>query len=320
MKKRFFLLNIAIAFLFSFVLIGCQYYLNLRDNVIGISALSKLEALEKEALLKVATIKLSVYSTNTNELSQVRNDIMAQFQEADFESITIQPKAAFIDSLLNDSKLKEYMNNSNLKRSNQSLLNKMKLYLPNELLISFLDNGESITQVLSIEEYLLDNEYNFVGSSSIPTVKSNVKHYYYDKALFNDLVTEFTNISEKRNLLSAEKSEQQIFEISFMILLFLFITAFTQLIDFYLLNKNMAKIKFLLKGHIDPRKYKKLTIESKTMSLGLILVFSIIELIRNRANLMNLQFEPAIIVILFVVITALINLLIFIFKKERIEL
>jgi len=318
MKKRFTILNITILFIFVSLLIAGKYYLNLRDEVIGVSAQKKLDEIERESLQKIANIKLSVFSIQANELNQVRNDIMEKFHESDFESIIIQPKAAFIDSLLYDSKLKEYMNNSNLKRSNQSLLNKIKLYLPNELLISFLTNSESLKQVYSIEEYLLENEYNYIGGNSIPTVKSNVKHYYYDKNLFNDVVTELSKITDKKNIIARKINEQQIFEFSFLIILFFIVTFLIQLVDYYLLNINMGKIKFLLKGHLNPRKYKKHVLISKSISLVLILIFCLLNLIIDLSAKINFEIDQE--VTIFAGLIAITNLLVFIFKKERIEL
>lgn len=318
MKKRFVLLNITILFLFGFMLIAGQYVFSMRDADIGVSALNQLSEEERECLNKLASIKLSVYSTQTNELNQVRTDIMAKFEETDFESIKIQPKAAFIDSLLYDSKLKEYMNSSNLKRSNQSLLNKMKLYLPNELFVSFLANSQAIDQIFSIEEYLLENDYNFIGGSSIPTVKSKVKHYYYDKPLFKELVTELSEIAEFRDSLSTNKLLRQITEFGLLFALFILITSIIQLLDYYLFNINMVKIKFLLKGHINPRRFKKHVISSKTISLIIILVLSLLCIILDFTKKIDINVYPE--VIFYIAVIALSNLVIFIFKKERIEL
>lgn len=318
MKNRFLSFNLIVLILFVFLLLTYHNYAELRNISIGEFAKTELGILEKSSLDKLSTIKFSIYSTQTEELNQVRNDIMAQFQETDFQSLIIQPKASFIDSLLYDSKLKEYMNNSNLKKSNKSLLNKMKLYLPNELLISFLPKNESVDLILAIEEYLIENDYNFISGSNIPTVKSNIKHYYYDRILFGELMTEFSGFNQERNNLTIQAMQTNRFEIGISLLLFLFITGFIQVLDYYLLSKNTERIKFLLKGHINIRKYNKSIAWNKSLSLILILIISIIYMIRDFGvnNYFNLDHR----IILFIAFTALANLLILIIKKERVDL
>ncbi len=318
MKKRFLLLNTAI--LLIFIVSGFAYhnYSRLKDVAVGSLALKQLEEREDISLEKISSLQLSVYSIQANELSQVRKDIMAKFQESDFESITIQPRAAFIDSLLFDSKFKQYMNNSNLTKSNKSLLNKMKLYLPNELLISFLANSQSINQIFSIEEYLTENGYSYIGGSSIPSVKSQVKHYYYDKNLFNDLVTEFAAIAQERDFLLKQRGNNKIIGIALMGFLFIFMTTLIQLYDFYLLNINSEKIKFLLKGHINPRKYQRYIAKMKSISLILIIIVCILDFALKLSSKININLDQKLLI--FISFTALTNLLIFTIKKERIDI
>jgi len=318
MKRRFILLNTTILLIFAFLVIAFVNYSKLKNTAIGEVAKNLIEEKEKVSFNKIATLKLSVYNTQTNELNQLRNDIMAKFQENDFESITILPKAAFIDSLLHDSKLKKYMNSNKLNKSNQSLLNKMKLYLPNELLISFLPKRETINQIYSIEEYLEESGYIFISGSSIPTVKSSVKHYYYDKNLFQELDAEISNLTQQRYFLSINESENRIIELILLIFLIITITLLIQLLDYYLLNANMEKIKFLLKGHINPKKYYKLVIVLKSLSLSLILIISLLALFLSLTSKTYFEIENSLLI--FVAVTAFINLGLFILKKERINL
>ena len=318
MKSRFLLFNIVVLLLYIILLLAYHNYDRLKDIAIGETSEVKLKNKEDYYLEKISTIKLSVYSGDTNELNQVRNDIMVKFQESDFQSITIQPKASFIDSLLEDSKLKEYMNKSNLKKSNKSLLNEMKLYLPNELLISFLPKSESIELILSIEDYLKENGYGNISGSNIPTVKSNIKHYYYDRNMFAELITNFSNLSMERSSLSELNSRIFNIEIALMILLFMVYIAFIQILDKYLHYRNLEKLKFLFKGHIITRKYLKQIVWYKLFSLILILVFSGIYLINDLGT--STFFKLDIKFIIFIALTCITNLLLFFFKKERIDL
>lgn len=318
MKKRFLLLNLAVFMLFLLLTFAYYSYSQMHDIAIGSSALAKLQEREQVGLDKLATIKISVYSTQTSDLNQLRNNIMAQFKEEDFESLVIQPKAAFIDSLLYDSKLKEYMNNSDLNTSNKSLLNKMKLYLPNELLISFLADSKAIEQIISIEEYLNSNDYHFISGSHIPTVKSKIKHYYFDKKNFEILKADLTANAQEIKFLKNENIQQGYLEIGLMAGVLLFVTLLIQLLDYYLLQVNLEETKFLLKGHIDPRLYHKQIIPLKSIILLVVFLLSLLYLTIDLASLLHFQLDNAFVI--FMGLTSLTNFLIFFYKKERIEI
>lgn len=318
MKSRFFLFNIVIIVLYCFLAFTYSNYEKLKDKAVGETEQERLNIKEEESLAKLANVQLSIYSIEAEELKQVKKDIMAKFQESDFQSLTIQPKAAFIDSLLYDSKMKKYMNSSNLKKSNTSLINKMKLYLPNELLISFLPKIESLEMILSIEDYLTENNYNYISGSNIPTVKSNIKHYYYDKQTFGELMATFSYLANDRNFLNQESAQIFNNELAIMILLFIFIIAFVQFFDSCLLTKNNEKIKFLLKGHINITKYSKQIVWSKSFSLILVLASSgfcyFSDIITNKYIKLDDK------LLFFIGLTCVANLLIFVLKKERVDL
>ena len=105
MKHRFLVLNIVIILLFGLVSVGFNYYYQFKDFAIGKTAKGLLDSRESLLLDNLATIKLSVYSINANELSRVREDILTKYTEDNFHSLIIQPKASFIDTLLYDSKI-----------------------------------------------------------------------------------------------------------------------------------------------------------------------------------------------------------------------
>ena len=318
MTKRFLLLNVLVLVLFSSLILAYNSYYGLKDEAVGDLAQVQLQEKEDNSLDELASLKFSVYSTQTTELNQVRNDIMAQFQESDFASITIQPKASFIDTLLSDSQLKEYMNKSDLKKSNKSLLNKMKLYLPNELLVSFLPSIKAIDQTMAIEEYLQENGYTFLDGKAIPSVKSNIKHYYFDKSLFDKVVDNFSSIAEAKDIIKTKNNALAYQEIIFMFLNLLFVTAFIQLLDYYLLNKNMDKIKFLLKGHIKPKTYYRKIKYLKSVSLIIILLSLVLFSFIDISSFIKINSDIKF--ISFVGVILITNLMIFFIKKERIEI
>lgn len=316
MKHRFIILNVIVILLFCFISIGFNHYYQLKDSVVGNGAIKILDNRESVVLDKLATIKLSIYSIDASELTRVREDILTEFTEDDFESLIIQPKASFIDTLLYDSKLKKYLEQSNAQKPSQSLLNKMKLYLPNELLISFSRKNNTIEQLSVIETYLTENSYEFINSGNIPSVKSNMKHYYYDKTLFSDSILQISNINKEKEQLESRSATLFKIELAGYGVLFLMLTLLIQLLDFYLFAINKERIRFLLKGHINPRTYPKSAIIKK--SAGLIAIFVVvIASLLFRFNLFTaLYLNTA--YIIFILFSLLINLLFFIIKKERI--
>ncbi|MBI9032286.1 hypothetical protein JEZ13_09845 [bacterium] len=318
MKQRFITLNSVIIILFTLLLLAHINYFKLKDLAIGETAINELNLRENENLQKLTSIKFTVYNTRTNDLNQIRNDIMAIFQESDFSSITILPKAAFIDSLLHDSKLKDYISNTNFTKYNQSLINKMKLYSPNELLISFLPKKQTIDQIHSINEYLQDNGYILISDGNIPAIKSDIKHYYFNKAMFEELEGELSELTGKKYNLQGFKASNRIIEIAFLIVIMIFASIFVQLLDYYLLKANLERFKFLLKGHINPRKYLKTVILLKSISLALIFLCSILWLIRGLLVKNNSLIEPFFVVLL--AFTALVNIVVYVIKKEKVNL
>ncbi len=316
MKKRFIILNLLVVVILISISLAYQNYLKLVSRSMGEEAQLQLSNEEEALINDLASLSLSIYSTNNSELNQVRNDIMGQFSEEDFQSITIQPQASFIDTLLFDSKLKEFMDNSNLNKSNKSLLKKMKLYLPNELLVSLLPDIGAIEQIIAIEEYLQENSYIFLNSNEIPSVKSNIKHYYFDKSKFKEIMDQFSLIVSQRATLQKQLHRQYYFEGFLVAFLLLFVPVLIQLIDYYLRLHNQEKIKFLLKGHIHPRKYYKGLWFKKSLSMIIILIGLIASLIIDFNGLFNINIDTRPLV--FNILLIAINLVIFISKKERI--
>jgi len=313
MKHRFIVLNIVIILLFGLVSVGFNYYYQFKDFAIGKTAKGLLDSRESLLLDNLATIKLSVYSINANELSRVREDILTKYTEDNFHSLIIQPKASFIDTLLYDSKLKQYLDQG---KSSQSLLNKMKLYLPNELLISFLRENDSTERLISIEAYLTENGYDFISSSNIPSVKSNIKHYYYDKNLFSDLILQFDEISKERTSLGYKRDRLFNIEIATYLFLLINITLLIQLLDFYLFTTGRERLRFLLKGHLNPRTYHKKTIIQKNIGLAIIIIIALVSLLLKLSSFTKIYLNSTFIV--FVLLLAVVNSVIFNFKKERI--
>lgn len=316
MKHRFIVLNLIIILLFCFISIGFNHYYQLKDSVVGNCANEILDKRESVVLDKLGTIKLSIYSIDASELSRVREDILTEFTEDDFQSLIIQPKASFIDTLLYDSKLKKYLEQSNTKKPSKSLLNKMKLYLPNELLISFLSKIGTMEQLSAIETYLTENGYEFISSSNIPSVKSNMKHYYYDKNLFSDSILQISNITKEREQLKSRATTLFKIELSGYVILFLILTLLIQLLDFYLFTISKKRIRFLLKGHINPRTYTKKVVIKK--SIGLFAIFVIVSAsLLLKFNFFTTLYENKAYII-FILLSLFANLLFFIIKRERI--
>lgn len=316
MKHRFLVLNLIIILLFCFISIGFNHYYLLKDSVVGNSANKILEKRESVVLDKLGTIKLSIYSIDASELSRVRDDILTKFTEDDFHSLIIQPKASFIDTLLYDSKLKKYLEQSNSKKPSNSLLNKMKLYLPNELLISFSREIGTIEQLSAIETYLTENDYEFISSSNIPSVKSNMKHYYYDKNLFSDSKLQISNIITERARLESRATTLFKIELVGYVILFIILTLLIQLLDFYLLTISKERVRFLLKGHINPRTYSKKVVIKKSIGFFTIFVIVVASLL-FKFNFFTANYENRAYLI-FILLSLFVNLLFFIIKKERI--
>lgn len=314
MKHRFLIFNIIIILLFGFIFMSFHYYFQLKDFAVGKSANELINNRESLLLDKLAAIKLSIYSIDANELSKVREDILTQFTEEDFSGLIIQPKASFIDTLLYDSKLKRYLEQGNTKKPSKSLLNKMKLYLPNELLISFLRKSDATEQLLSIETYLTENGYEFISSGNIPSVKSDIKHYYYDKNIFSDLMLQFTEISEERSLLKYKSRTLHNRELMTYGFLLLTISLLIQLLDYYLATISAERTRFLVRGHLNPRTYHKQVRAKKSIVLIIILFSAMEGLLIQLSFISKLYSAPF---IGFIVLVALVNLVIINVKKER---
>ncbi len=318
MKKRFLLLNIIIIVIILIFNFAYQNYLDIRSQAFGQAAYKILSDHEQVLINDLSTLEFSIYSTQTSELNQVRNDIMTQYSEADFRSITVQPQASFIDTLLFDSKLKDFMNNSSLNKSNKSLLSKMKLYLPNELLISFSPELKTIDQIISIQDYLQENDYVFLESDKIPSVKSNIKHYYFNKEKFSSLMNDFKILLEKKEDYRNRNQFQNYFEAINLFIILLILTLFIQLVDYYLKNKYLERINFLLKGHISPRKYHNKLFWNKSIALFILLVVHGLYLVPQVKNV--LQTDIDIKNSICSVFLLLLNITLFSIKKERIEI
>jgi hypothetical protein len=297
---------------------GYQNYLQVISKATGKQAQSILAQAENKIINDLSALKFSIYSTRSNELKQVRNDIMVKFTEEDFQSITIQPQASFIDTLLFDSKLKDFMNSSNLNKSNKSLLNKMKLYLPNELLISFLADLQAMDQIIAIEDYLQENGYSYLNSNVVPSVKSNIKHYYYDKAKFSEIMQDYSNIINQRDKYIKESTYQNYLQAIILIITLLLATIFIQVFDFYLKMINQEKINFLLKGHISQKKYFRNLWWKKSLTLMLSLVCLLTTFIIDFQEILNINIDTR--NVFFIIILIATNLAIFILKKERTSL
>lgn len=318
MKKRFISLNFLILILIMAISWGYQNYLQLTSKSVGKQAQYILAQAENKIINDLSALKFSIYSTRSNELKQVRNDIMAKFTEEDFQSITIQPQASFIDTLLFDSKLKDFMNSSNLNKSNKSLLNKMKLYLPNELLISFLADLQAMDQIIAIEDYLQENGYSYLNSNVVPSVKSNIKHYYYDKAKFSEIMQDYSNIINQRDKYIKESTYQNYLQAIILIITLLLATIFIQVFDFYLKMINQEKINFLLKGHISPKQYFRNLWWKKSLTLMLSFVCLLTTFIIDFQEILNINIDTR--NVFFIIILIATNLAIFILKKERTSL
>lgn len=312
-RINIFSLIIILTFIFAF-----QNYLNLFSKTFGRQAQASLDLEEEKLVAELAGLELSIYSTQAQELNQVRNDIMQEFSESDFASITIQAKASFIDTLLFDSKLKEFMNSSNLNKSNKSLLNKMKLYLPNELLIRFLPKDKSLDQIIAIEEYLRENQYSFLESNLIPSVKSNIKHYYFDKTKFAELLFDINEVTKTRTKIYSDYRKQSYIEFTLLFLGSIFLTCLIQLYDKYLTAKYQSNVRFLLKGSVNPRTYFSSLKWKKSISMIIVILALMIFFLPISNEIIPIKVDVKTIIVSTMI--SLLNIQIFIFKKERITL
>ncbi len=318
MKKRFIVFNISILIVYIIVLAIGFGYNEIRSYSFGEKAKSFNDYQKQILLDRYSKLQFSIYHNDVNELERVKSDITKIYPLKEFKSITIQEQASFIDSLLYDSDIVKYMRKSKFSNKNKSLLNNLKLFLPNELLINFGQSEKNPMLISAIEDYLVNQEYSFIQKGNLPSVKSNIKHYYYNKSESGDIMMKLSDNYKIENLRSERDKLWKYIMIAFSLVLCLILVLLVRLLDQYFRLKYLTLTKLLLQGRVNPVKYFKLLAFSKSFVLLILLVVSSYELIYSylikQATILPYH------MMLAVISSLIISLLIININKEKIEL
>ncbi len=318
MKKRFIVFNISILIVYIIVLAIGFGYNEIRSYSFGEKAKSFNDYQKQILLDRYSKLQFSIYHNDVNELERVKSDITKIYPLKEFKSITIQEQASFIDSLLYDSDIVKYMRKSKFSNKNKSLLNNLKLFLPNELLINFGQSEKNPMLISAIEDYLVNQEYSFIQKGNLPSVKSNIKHYYYNKSESGDIMMKLSDNYKIENLRSERDKLWKYIMIAFSLVLCLILVLLVRLLDQYFRLKYLTLTKLLLQGRVNPVKYFKLLALSKSFVLLILLVVSSYELIYSylikQATILPYP------MMLAVISSLIISLLIININKEKIEL
>lgn len=316
MKSRFILLNlVAIALVIIFIA-GNVGISQIRKALIGEGAIQTLEKEEVANIQLLRNVKFSIYCSSLNELKKVKEDVITQIPEEMFEGIIIQPKASFIDSLMYDSKLNKYLSADKKSKKGRSLINKMSRYLPNELLINFKREESSFKQVKALEEYLLSLDYHYIEFYNIPSVKSEIKHFYFNKTMFSEIVNNASVITNKINFLKKQNREITIFLLIFNSLFTILGIFFIQFYDSWLAKRYLEEFNLLLKGRFNPKTYLKSIKKYKSIALYIVLTLSSAILVINILSLTSLFKLLDIYTLTYLILFSVGNITAFTIKKE----